>query len=86
MSASLERLPNKPRISADEVGELVVHPRIEVSKIFGQPELSKYRVGRRGAGERGGGWAQGIVSVWQGGKGVPQRWPRPMHALVPCLP
>lgn len=50
VSASLERLPNKPRISADEVGELVVQPRIEVSKVFSKPELAKYRVGGGGGG------------------------------------
>lgn len=43
-AAGKGRLPNKPRISAVDVGELVVHPRIEVSKIFYKPEFAKYRV------------------------------------------
>lgn len=46
-AAGKGRLPNKPRISAAEVGELVVHPRIEVSKIFYKPDFAKYRVMKR---------------------------------------
>ncbi|KAI7845831.1 hypothetical protein COHA_000741 [Chlorella ohadii] len=43
MMPSRQALPNRPRMSAAEVGELNVQPRIEVSKIFSQPKLAKYR-------------------------------------------
>lgn len=50
MLPSRPALPNRPRMSGVEVGEVIVQPRIEVSKIFSQPKLAKYRV-RAGGGE-----------------------------------
>ena len=59
MMPSRQALPNRPRMSAAEVGELNVQPRIEVSKIFSQPKLAKYRVSA-GSQCEGQAWRRGL--------------------------